>query len=175
MNKEFREKLTEIIEMEVGKNWWVPENFERHIRAQLPLELKIIAVPPAYDINYNCFVFAFGLENDSEFLGCKNPVQQEFIRHLLSENILKVKEVASSGDLVFYEDESGSITHGGIMQSENKVISKWMWGPLIEHDLMDVPASFGDKVFFCEPIESEIIKTEYRNYKNSGVYIKPIS
>ena len=110
------------------------------------------------------FVFAFGLEND-----------QEFIKHLLSKNILKTKDVATLSDLVFYEDDSGLITHGGTMQSEDRVISKWMWGPIIEHDLLEVPSSFGDKIFFCDSCEPKIIKGEYEKYRDSGVNIKPIN
>ncbi len=174
MNKIDREKLTELIETEGGNKWWVPEEFEKHIRSQLPTELKIIAPPPATAGNYNCFVYAFGLENDREFLGGQNPIQKEFVRYLLSKGVLQVKEMHAAGDLIFYEDASQAITHGGIMWSPTKVISKWMWGCTIEHDLWDVPSSFGDKVFFCNPVESRMVKQMYQEYKGSGVEIMPI-
>jgi hypothetical protein len=174
MNKNERKKLTAIIETEGGSKWWVPEEFTKQVRSQLPIELEIVAPPPASTENYNCFVYAFGLENDSEFLGGQNPIQKEFVRHLLLKDILKVKEQPTAGDLVFYEDNSGAITHGGIMRSPNKVISKWMWGCTIEHDLWDVPSSFGEKVFFCSPVESATVRQNYQNYKDSGVEIMPI-
>lgn len=174
MNKNEREKLTAIIETEGGNKWWVLEEFEKHIRSQLPTELEIVTSPPASTGNYNCFVYTFGLENDREFLGGQNPIHKEFVRHLMLKNILQVKENPMAGDLVFYEDDSHVITHGGIMWSSKKVISKWMWGCTIKHDLWDAPSSFGDKVFFCSPVETNIIKQAYQDYKDNGVEIMSI-
>ncbi len=174
MDKTARKKLTEIIEAEGGNKWWSPGEFEGHVRAQLPAELKLIAPPPVSSENYNCFVFTFGLENDKEFLGRQNPVQQEFVKLLLHKGILKVKDKSAAGDLVFYKDNSGVITHSGIMQSANKLISKWMWGCIIEHALWDVPSSFGDDVFFCSPVEPIVLKETYQEYRDSGVEVRPI-
>ena len=174
MRKVEREKQKEIMEGEGGNKWWVPEEFERHTRAQLSAKLKIIAPPPASSGNYNCFVFTFGLENDREFLGGQNPIQQEFVKFLLHKGILKVKDMSTEGDPVFYKDNSGVITHSGIMQPTNKIISKWMWGCTIEHGLWDVPSSFGDTVFFCNSVESKIIKKAYLEYRDSSVEINPI-
>ncbi|MBL7045706.1 MAG: hypothetical protein ISR99_01605 [Parcubacteria group bacterium] len=143
-----RHKLTEIIEAESGKNWWEPEIFGSVVRPQLPDELEVILSPPRYEDNYNCFVYAFELESDEEFLGGSNPVQQEFVKWLIVENVLKETNNPEVGNLVFYKNEQGDITHGGIMQDEDTVVSKWMWGPIIRHKLFDVPASFGDNVFF---------------------------
>lgn len=170
-----RKKLTQIIEADEGRNWWVPEVFENKVRSQLPTELEIISPPPIEEGNYNCFVFALGLENDREFLGGNNPIQKEFIRHLLSREILKVREDSIPGTLVFYEDDSTTITHGGIMSTPEEVISKWMWGPIIRHKLWDVPSSFGDKIFYCDSISPQTAKEEYMRYKDSGVEIKPIT
>jgi len=174
MEKVEREKLTEIIEAKGGNKWWVPEKFERYTRAQLPAELKIIAPPPASSGNYNCFVFTFRLENDREFLGGQNPIQQEFVKFLLQKDILKVKDKSVAGDPVLYKDNSGVITHSGIMQSVNRLVSKWMWGCTIEHDLWDVPSSFGDAAFFCSSVEPGIIKKAYLEYRDSGVEVRPI-
>lgn len=174
MDKTSREKLTELIEEEGGNKWWVPEEFEAHVCSLLPAELKIVAAPPAYSGNYNCFVYAFGLETDSAFLGGQNPIQKEFVRHLLNQGVLEVIESPSAEDLVFYEDETEAITHGGIMQSSDTVISKWMWGATIVHKLWDVPSSFGGKVFYCKPVSASLVTEKYEEYKNSGVEILPI-
>ena len=169
-----REKLTQIIEAEEGRNWWVPEAFEKQIRSQLPPELEILSAPPPEQENYNCFVFALGLENDPEFWGGNNPVQKEFIRHLLTQGLLELITDPTPDTLVFYEDNDLAITHGGIVSNSEEVFSKWMWGPIIRHKLWDVPSSFGDKVFYCNPITSEAAKEAYIRYKNSRVDIKPI-
>lgn len=175
MNEAERKQLTKIIEAEEGKRWWQSDEFETHIRAQLPTELRIVSVPPSPAANFNCFVYALGLEWDPEFLGGQNPIQKEFIRYLLNQNALEVVERPSAGGLVFYETYDRTITHGGIIQADGSVLSKWMWGALFAHKLWDVPSSFGDSVFYCRPISPEKAKEKYVEYKNTGVEIKPIT
>lgn len=175
MEKTEREKLTKIIEQENGSKWWDPREFQRVIRDQLPTQLSIVSVPPNPSGNFNCFVYAFGLEEDPEFLGGQNPIQKEFVRYLLNLHVLEKVEHPSADDLVFYEDKSGAITHGGIVQSDGSILSKWMWGALFSHKLWDVPSSFGDKVFYTRRPDAKKIKTVYIEYKNSGVKIAPIS
>ena len=170
-----RQQLTQIIEADHGNNWWKPELFESNTKSLLPAELKIVADPPKQDENYNCFAYAFGLQNYSEFLGGKNPVQQEFVKWLILNNILALKDSADDGDLVLYENERGEITHSGIMQDTDIVISKWMWGPTVVHKLLDVPSSFGDKTSFFISPETEEIKKRYMEYRGTGVEIKPIN
>jgi hypothetical protein len=175
MDRKQREELTALIEEEGGSKWWVPDKFLAHIKSRLPVELEIVAQPPPYSGNYNCFVFAFGLEKDPEFLGGQNPIQQEFIKYLLESGVLKIKTLPEPGGLIFYRDSDSHITHGGIVESDSLVISKWMWGAIIRSGIWDVPSSFGDEIFFCAPLESKLIKKEYFLYKESGVEIKPIA
>lgn len=130
-----------------------------------PLNLKL----------YLYLRYALGLENDSEFLGGQNPIQKEFIRHLLSQGVLKRVESSSPGDLVFYEDDETAIAHAGIVQPDGSILSKWMWGALFSHALWDVPSSFGDTVFYSKSIDPRIAKQNYIEYRDSGVKIDPIS
>ncbi len=175
MNPTERQELTELIEKDNGENWWVPEAFTNKIFKILHPSLKVIKLPPEYVENYNCFVYTFNLDSDPYFLGGNNPIQQEFVKHLLKENILHSTKSPGIGDLVFYRDDMDNITHGGILKSKDIVVSKWMWGPIIENRLFDVPSSFGDEVFYCKAVPPNVIKDEYNLYKNSGVEIKPIS
>ena len=170
-----RQELTAIIEKDGGNNWWKPELFELKTKSLLPSELQIVSGPPKHGENYNCFVFAFGLQGDTEFLGGKNPVQQEFVKHLILNRILLPIETPSAGDLVFYKNKGGEITHGGVMQDKDIVISKWMWGPMTIHKLLDVPASFGDEISFFKSPEAKEIAQKYTAYKNTGIEIRPIS
>ena len=133
-----------------------------------------MGTPPLYSGNYNCFVFAFGLEGDEEFLGGKNPIQQEFVKYLLGKNFLEVTDVPEVGDLLFYEDKFKNIAHGGILRGEGGVLSKWMWGCLLTHKVWDVPSSFGDTVFYCKAVSAQTIKNIYNSYKASGVAISEI-
>ena len=98
-----RNELTAIIEKEDGVNWWKSELFSKNILPLLSQELEIVELPPEEKNNYNCFVFALGLEDYPEFLDGSNPVQKEFIRHLLSKGILtETPNKLLSGNVVFY-------------------------------------------------------------------------
>ena len=170
-----REQLTELIEAEEGTSWWMPEKFENHVRSQLPPELHVVAPPPPESQNYNCFVFAFGLEDDPDFLGGKNPVQQEFVSYLLSQGILQKVDEPKVDGIIFYENDDRVITHAGRLRSGHEVISKWMWGPTIVHNIWDVPSSFGDAAFYSEALPFRVAKDEYERYKNTGAEIRPTS
>jgi hypothetical protein len=169
-----RQELKNLIESNGGNDWYKPEEFSSKIQNLLPKELKIVSPPPKYKDNYNCFVFVFGLENDTEFLGGNNPIQQEFIKHLISTNLLVSSTKPEKGNLIFYKNETGEITHGGIMESDDFVVSKWSWGPLFEHKIFDVPSSYGEEVLFFHPIEPSFAKEKYFEYKKTGVEIRPI-
>ena len=175
MDIQAREKLTVLIEEEGGVNWWDPQGFIDHVRSRLPAELVVLLAPPSSSANFNCFVYALGLEGDPAFLGGQNPIQQEFIKHLVAIGTLKITETPVVGDLIFYKNSEGEITHGGILVDETTVRSKWMWGALFSHSVWDVPSSFGDEIFYCECVDLKDIRYLYAVYKDSGVHIKPIS
>ena len=164
-------KLQDLIESESGTNWWDKELFIKKILHLLPKELKILELPPIYKNNYNCFVYALGLNKDSYFLGAENPVYQEFVKYLIENNILKLKVNPKPGDLAVWLTFNGEYSHAGIIKDSNKIISKWMWGPIIENDINDFPLSFGKDIIYIEKPYAKIIKNEYMKYKNSGVYI----
>lgn len=169
-----KRELTNIIEKENGVNWWNRELFLKNIKNDLPPELEIISLPPDYEDNYNCFVYAFGLENDKDFLGDNNPIQQNFIKYLLKMNFIMETD-KKIGSIILYINSNSDITHAGIMESEDVVISKWMWGPVIRNNYKDVSSSFGDKTIFVNKLDSKSIKALYLKYKATGIEIKPIS
>ena len=136
MNKLEREELTKIIEQEGGNYWWKKETFIEKIQPYLPKSLEIISLPPEYEDNYNCFVYALGLEHDTEFFGGRNPIQEEFIKYLVECNFLTKANKAEKGNLIFYINKDDIITHGGILLDDQHVISKWMWGPTIKNKIM---------------------------------------
>lgn len=174
INKIDKENLTKLIEYDNGVNWWKRDFFIKNVQDKIPGYLTVVSLPPDSENNYNCFVYALGLENDRDFLGGSNPIQQEFIKYLILNNKLtKAKE--QNGSIVLYYDTKNNITHAGIMKDDNTVISKWMWGPVIENDFLDVPSSFGNRVVFMNKPDSDYIKNLYLEYKATGVEIKPIS
>jgi len=147
-----RKKLGELVSDENADNWWQPKLFEKHTRSQIPSELEVITPPPAEEQNYNCFVYVLGLQGDERFLG---NIGWDFTRNLdvlfdemIGQNLLEPTEKPESKSLVVYRANNEKISHVGIMEDENIVISKWSWGPLLRHNIFDVPDHYGDTVEF---------------------------
>ena len=157
-NEELRSFLSKIVSPENEKNWYNPELFEKNTRKLLPKELEIIAPPPEEEINYNCFIFVFGLNNDERFLGEASWVfRSDFVKLLLKHNLLKEAPKVQNGSIVLYKNKEGIITHSGIIEDVGTVISKWSWGPIIRHKTLDVPTDYGDTVtFYQKPNISEV-------------------
>lgn len=148
INKNIRQSLQGILDKEEGINWWKPKLFKENVSPILPSEIKILEDVPIEENNYNCFVYVLGLQNNPRFLGNKN---WEFTRHLgklfdemIQKKILKSIE-KTLGALILYRTEDNTISHVGILEKENLVVSKWSWGPLLKHKIQDVPISYGVK------------------------------
>jgi hypothetical protein len=59
-----------------------------------------------------------------------------------------------SGDIVFYFDDS-RFKHAGLVSRAGRVKSKWGTGYLYEHELYEVPESYGTEVRFFKPLKDE--------------------
>lgn len=135
-----------------------PELFEKNTRHKLPESLVILEEPPEENGNYNCFVFAFDLQEYAPMLG---GTGWEYTRSLdtvvgvlIADAVLKKLPAPQPEALVVYRMAVGSISHVGRVTPGGKVISKWSWGPLIKHALYDIPASYGDTVEYYTNLAS---------------------
>lgn len=151
-NDALRSVLNKVVSEENAENWWKPELFNKNTLSILPAELKIIESVPSEEINYNCFVYVLGLQNYSKLLGNKG---WKFTRNLgfvfdemIKKFILSKIDLPIKGSLIVYRDNKNSISHVGLMKNSDTVISKWSWGPLLEHKVFDVPKDYGDVVEF---------------------------
>lgn len=151
-SQEIRNKLSEIVSPK-NESLWTPELFEKNVRNILPKEIEVIEPPPIEKDQYNCFIFALGLEKDIRFIGKHdgndNPFYQlSFFPKLIRDGYLKMATIPITGDLILYENDKGVVTHAGRMELSDAVISKWSWGPLIKHHIRCVPKHYGDKISF---------------------------
>ncbi|OGW49798.1 MAG: hypothetical protein A2Z50_05795 [Nitrospirae bacterium RBG_19FT_COMBO_42_15] len=72
-----------------------------------------------------------------------------FMHWLLARNYLAEVPQGNAGDLVFYF-VNGQFKHVGIVGDRWRIISKWGIGHLYEHEVLEVPSSYGDEVrFYC--------------------------
>lgn len=55
---------------------------------------------------------------------------------------------AREGDIVLYFNEDGRFKHAGLIGANGRVVSKWGIGHLYQHELFEVPESYGTTVRF---------------------------
>ena len=164
-----REQLDEIIMKNDTNDWWQPDLFVKNTKHLLPPELEILIDPLEESKNYNCFIYAFGLHNDTTILKETNGfIYDSFAKKLIEAGELVRTEEPIGGDYVVYQDLENypdSLTHIGVL-SGDKVFSKWAWGPLIKHDVWDVPKEYGGTVFYLKAIPEERTVKLYERYKS---------
>ena len=150
--KKLREKLGRIVSPQNAENWWKPDLFEKNTLHKLPPGLKVVTPPPVLEKNYNCFVYVLGLEKNSRFIGSKAWEHTRYLGDLFEKMIrqgyLQERPCASKNVLVLYRDSGGRISHVGVMKEDERVVSKWSLGPLLEHNIWSVPDHYGDDVSF---------------------------
>ena len=148
---EIRSYLSMIVCPENANNWSIADNFERNVRSVLPAELEVAAPPPLPERNYNCFVYALGLETNADFIGVTN---WEYARNLGALFLRLLQSDAERlgspvpGCLCVYVADDGSLAHVGLVQDDGSVVSKWSLGPLIRHETWQVPSHYGNDVRF---------------------------
>jgi hypothetical protein len=105
--------------------------------------------------SYTCAVHAFHLVGDAIYREIadsglrKTFAGRDFVEFALKEQLLLERgdEEAIKGDFVIYQLE-GRFGHIGLMQGDQRVLSKWGTGYLCEHSLWEVPCSYGFEVRF---------------------------
>ena len=108
----------------------------------------------------NCFEFAFGLRQFDEYDNITLCDYQEglhqfvanskFVAYLLEKGILKECSTRPEGNLALYFNSGGKPTHAGLLVGEDRIRSKWGIGLLWDHELWEVPSSYGDNVRYYE-------------------------
>lgn len=162
-------QLDDIIMKNDTNDWWQPALFMRNTKHLLPSALEILADPPPEDQNYNCFLYVLGLHANEEVLKeTKGFIYDSFIKHLLAAGDLVKTKTPKDGDYIVYQDLTNypdALTHVGVLQGD-KVVSKWAWGPLVKHDVWDVPAEYGDTIFYIQAINQETALQLYHQHKS---------
>lgn len=167
-SRTMRESLDEIIQSNQGDNWWKPGPFEECVRPHLPGELEIIQGPPPAEENFNCFIYVLGLHNEENVLKETGGfLYDTFFQKLLRERVLRRTDTPKDGDYIMYRDLENypdMITHVGVLDG-GLIVSKWAWGPLIRHRILDVPQSYGDDISYAKAVSPARAKELYKQYK----------
>lgn len=165
-----RKLLDKIIHANGGKNWWKPDLFIKNTLRILPKEIEILKNPPKQEDNYNCFIYALGLDEDNAIKkDCGGFIYSAFFQKLIDCGVLNYTDNPKKGDYIIYRNLKkypNVITHIGIVFDKNNIISKWSWGPLLKHRTFDVPESYGNDISFVKSVSKVKALRLYDKYKD---------
>ncbi len=140
-------------------DWNDPDRFQQKIN--LPSALKLIQLPLKNN-QCNCFVFAFGLDEDKEFLfSCGLLGFGTNVQKLIEDKVLLPSFEPISGDYIIYKNDL-DITHAGIVKNKEIVVSKWKFGPIIEHSTFAVDPRYGLDISYYKKTDPNKIKKGLR-------------
>lgn len=109
---------------------------------------------------YTCAMHVFGFAEEPEYTaiaerGFNRVFAGRAFVHWLIENGLLVElssSEANEGDLVIYFTDEGRFKHAGLICGEDRVVSKWGTGHLVDHGLLEVPESYGSLLRFFKKL-----------------------
>lgn len=138
----------------------------------------IVPLESPYPIEkYTCVVHAFDLTGVPEYeaiagwgLG-RTFAGAKFVQFLLGDRRLIEVDGPSAGQnrLVMYFAD-GKFQHVGKVTSTTRVTSKWGTGHLFEHDVLDVPSSYGSTLrYFEAPTPTDSLDMFYDFAETMGV------
>jgi len=167
MTRELRQSLEQIPHVELEGQ----ENFLIQINLRQPHSIQLIDQPELFipgEYTYNCYAFALNLFNSDVYRQIVsdliNPefANSDFIIFLLDRKELIEIENARNidhGIIIYFRDDRP--VHAGKVR-ENIAISKWRKGLLFNHDIFEVPESYGNEYkIFQSLTENEALQLFY--------------
>lgn len=67
------------------------------------------------------------------------------------------------GDYIIYKNDAGNITHAGIFDTKEIIISKWSAGPVFKHNVWHVNPTYGTNLFYYLRVLPNIISDELKS------------
>lgn len=146
----------------------------KSLREEIPHSIKVLSGPNE-NLRYNCVMYAFGLEEDQEYVdlvfACPEHVHGDtkFIQFLIHTGDLDEQEHPAPGLLAIYFHNE-AVRHIACLISQTRAASKWGIGELYEHDIFEVPSSYGEVVRYFSSTERDTVISRFIEFaENQGV------
>ncbi len=169
MDTDTRKELEEICKK---PEWHNPDKFQS-VSELLPEEIKVIESPPGEKWQFNCYAYALGLHELSDFYMTSQDgfIYSLFVKKLLSKGELRkvIDRSPRFGDIILYKD-NGELTHAGVVaEGEGKIISKWSSGPILKHNVLLLPISCGYDVSYYNPLSKAVAEDLFHCYRQFNI------
>jgi hypothetical protein len=169
-----REKLEDVFE---AQNWSEYLVLLAEVAREFPNNIMLLDSP--YQVErYTCVVHVLEFTENPAFLAIAERgfsvviAGPNFLHWLIDKRLLieMAETEAREGDLILYFDPSGRIKHAGLIRGNGRVESKWGRGGLFQHDIFEVPASYGTNVKYFRRVPLEQALEYFKSYaKEKGM------
>ncbi|MBU0634454.1 MAG: hypothetical protein KKA52_05255 [Candidatus Omnitrophica bacterium] len=167
-----RHQLNQITSQNIGKNIAKQVDLIKNIGMSHSIILKqeaIVGNPSTFQ--FNCFMYALNLINNFSVEKIMKEYKQIFIgsefMKYLTEN--KLQEVDFSkkkdGDIIIYYSKH-KLEHAGKIFS-TRIMSKWGTGHMWEHDIFEIPITYGNTYRIYKQISKKDALNYFINYARS--------
>lgn len=153
---------------------------DKKIEALIEVGIKIAPEPesrkflPYGDaVTIVCFAHALGLADSSLYreliyeTGGKYGANTPFMEYVLKAGVLTEITSPAAGDVVVYFDKGTPLHAGLLTEKQDVVCSKWGELDLFEHNLWQVPVSYGSAVRFFKPMQTQEAEKLFVSYLDS--------
>lgn len=166
-HEELRKRLEEITGVlhSVDDAWDKIES----LREQSGHTIDRMECPPIP--RFNCFMFALGLHQREAWPESADIerdaalIDSCFLAFLERRNVLVRHDgrFRLPGHIAAYYNH-GVMVHAGIVQSDRRIVSKWGGGLLLNHQILEIPSTYGEIDSCFEPPEFEHLRHLLRQY-----------
>ena len=127
---------------------------------------------------YTCLVYVMGFNGDATYSAAmkkaspKEPFAgKEFFDWIVTNNhLMQIYDRSeSAGDWIVYFNPHNQFKHIGILSDKKRVKSKWGELGLYDHEVFEVPASYGDDIKYFEPIKYDVAIASFRQFAAESV------
>jgi hypothetical protein len=115
-----------------------------------------------------CVAYAFELNHNPiyeairEDFGRKIFAGRQFVEWMIRERLSEISQPAVSSLVLYFSGSDWK--HIGTVTAPDRVTSQWGTYPIYEHDVYEVPASYGDQVRFFEKPSPERALSDFLDY-----------
>jgi hypothetical protein len=176
-NAALRKRLQDVTEAESESEYLALFNATSR---DVPNSMVLLASPIPIK-RYTCLMYVLGFTENPEYIAIAargfNVVYAgpTFAHWLLEKQLVTeiVESVAESGDMVFYFNMGGRFKHAGLYIGRHRVESKWGLGHLFQHDLFEVPESYGESVSFFKKLPCRTAIEYFKEFaRDNGMHLE---
>jgi hypothetical protein len=122
---------------------------------------------------YTCLVYALGFNGDATYSAVmktaspKEPFAgKDFFDWLVAnKHLIQIEDGSElAGDLIVYFNSRNEFKHIGILSDKRRVKSKWGELGLYDHEVFEVPASYGDDIKYFESIQYDVAIAAFKQF-----------